>query len=472
MKVIMRVWLVVIKICLTLKNTLKLLRPDKTFASRLCFIMAFVCCVIFIIHALFVLGHSGAMLLAEIAHRGDKELKMAQLVCNREQAKSDTVMIDAVFKMMQNEGIDKDFILCVVDSTDSIRACSDKQWKKKGIKTIEKGTVVTMESYGANVSISTYDGDLVQCLSAEIEGAGFDIVLVKPCSIALQPLATVGTDILKSSFWCFAALVFCYLMILYMMRKAASKSEQMQNEMDVAGNIQQQMIPSDFSMFPGKYGYNLKGFLLPAKAMGGDIFDFVVKGDKLFFCLGDVSGKGMPAALFMSEVHILFRHVIAFAEDISGIASAINNSVAQGNDSNMFCTMFLGVIDMTTNQLTFCNAGHNPPVVIDSEGNTRFLDVLPNLALGLFEDFPYQMQTMTMEPGMSLFCYTDGITEAENLRKQLYSDEKVLQVLSGCQNDTPAEVIDRVLADVREHTVMADQSDDITMLCVKFQPNN
>jgi len=196
----------------------------------------------------------------------------------------------------------------------------------------------------------------------------------------------------------------------------------------------------------------------PAKEAGGDLYDYVEKDGKLIFCIGDVSGKGMPAALFMTQVVSLFRSVVRSTAEPSEIASGINNVLASNNPDMTFCTFFVGVL--TGDTLTWCNAGHNPPVLLTQGSAPQFLKVRPNLALGLMEDFPYTSETMEFTEGKSLLLYTDGVTEAKNQKHNEFTAERLLESLSRAS----ADVINTVLDDVRSFVAGYEQSDDITLV--------
>ena len=148
--------------------------------------------------------------------------------------------------------------------------------------------------------------------------------------------------------------------------------------------------------------------------------------------------------------------------------TSMNNSLSDGNESNMFCTAFLGVLDLKTGRLEYCNAGHNAPLLIDANGRVSAIDVTPNLALGLFTGFPYQGQETQIDKDTMLFLFTDGVNEAENRKMEQFSDERLVSLLESYAAMSPKEIIDETFADVQRHADGADQSDDITVLCFKY----
>ena len=148
--------------------------------------------------------------------------------------------------------------------------------------------------------------------------------------------------------------------------------------------------------------------------------------------------------------------------------ASLNDTLTENNESNMFCTAFVGILDLNTGRLEYCNAGHNAPVLMDLSG-VKYMDVEPNLALGLFEGFPYRAQNCTLEKGNTMFLYTDGVTEAENISKELYSDGHLLEVLGKNNGGEPVQITRVIVNDIERYSQGAEQSDDITILCLKYK---
>ena len=250
-----------------------------------------------------------------------------------------------------------------------------------------------------------------------------------------------------------------------------ANKERIESELRIARDIQMGMVPKIFPPFPKREDVDLYGMLIPAKEVGGDLYDFFIEDDKLHFIIGDVSGKGVPASLVMAVTCRLFRTVASSVHSPSQIINVLNNAIAESNESNMFCTAFVGVLDLRTGHLQYCNAGHNPPVVITSEGKTSFLSVKPNLAMGLWEGFEYQEQECVIEKGTKIFLYTDGVNEAENITKELYGDDRLLQFLSRHFKSKPRNIVEELYDDIKLHSKDAEQNDDITMLCFTVSEN-
>ena len=248
------------------------------------------------------------------------------------------------------------------------------------------------------------------------------------------------------------------------LRQTTASNERFSNELNIATSIQMSMLARDF---PQRDDLDVFARLKPAKEVGGDMYDVYLKDDNLYFTVGDVSGKGVPAALYMAISRSAFRFITGLDLEIGEVVSRINNSFADGNESGMFITMFAAILNLKTREMTYCNAGHNPVVVVGADGKAVFNKAKTNLAAGLFEDFPYQQESMILEKGSRLFIYTDGVSEAENSMKELYGDERLLEF---CSNEPAAETseafIAHLTASMKEFTGENEQNDDITMMSI------
>lgn len=255
--------------------------------------------------------------------------------------------------------------------------------------------------------------------------------------------------------------------------RTTANKERIESELRIASDIQMGMIPKIFPPFPDRKDIDLYATLTPAKEVGGDLYDFFVEDDRLYFTVGDVSGKGVPASLLMAVTRSLFRTMAPHFKAPADIVAALNDALSDSNESNMFVTLFLGVLNLKDGTLRYCNAGHNAPVRFGGtdSGDPAFIPVNPNLALGLFKGFPYLEQEMRLEAGTSLLLYTDGVTEAEDLTQQLFSDERLLNLLARECGSRPARVVEHLMQAIRTHTAEAEQNDDITILCLSYEPN-
>ena len=246
--------------------------------------------------------------------------------------------------------------------------------------------------------------------------------------------------------------------------------QRIDSEIHIASAIQLSLVPHDFTHLDDGSGLELYARLTPARQVGGDFYDFFVRDRRLFFVVGDVSGKGIPAALFMGMAHTVFRIASQHTEDPACIMDSVNNALALDNTTNTFVTMFVGVLDLDTGVLGYCNAGHNPPVIFTTDGPARFLDMqYRNLPSGLFSDFAYQSEEIALATGTKLLIYTDGVNEAENARHEQFGDRAMLDTVqqSGAHS-SPCLTIDALSDALRAFTQGAEQSDDITMLCLRW----
>ena len=252
------------------------------------------------------------------------------------------------------------------------------------------------------------------------------------------------------------------------LKSTTANKERIESELRIARGIQMGMIPKIFPPFPERDDLALAARLLPAKEVGGDLYDFFIEDEKLYFIIGDVSGKGIPASLVMAVTCRLFRSAASHLDKPEEIITSLNDSLADGNELNMFCTAFLGVLDLKTGHLRYCNAGHNAPLIIGATGRVLPLDVVPNLPLGLFGGFPYEGQELQLDKQMMIYLFTDGVNEAENNQKELFGDLRLAALLKRNASQEPSDIIDTTFAEVSSHANGAEQSDDITVMCIKY----
>ena len=253
------------------------------------------------------------------------------------------------------------------------------------------------------------------------------------------------------------------------LEETTAAKERIESDLRIARNIQMSMVPS---LFPERDDLDLFASMTPAKEVGGDLYGYLLLGDLLYFCLGDVSGKGVPASLFMAQATRLFRTLAAQKKQPAEIATQINDALSgDDNEQGMFVTMFIGLVDLTTGHLHFCNAGHNPPVLID-DGKTEFLEMIPNLPIGLMPEFEYEGEEIADISNKPLFVYTDGLNEAENRQQDQFTDERLLEILETTPFESSKQTIELLASEVEKHRDGADPNDDLTMLCVKVIRNN
>ena len=237
----------------------------------------------------------------------------------------------------------------------------------------------------------------------------------------------------------------------------------MMSELNVAHTIQMSMIPKTFPAFPDRKDLELYASLTPAKAVGGDLYDFFIRGEKLFFCIGDVSGKGVPASLVMAVSRTLFRNISAHTDEPDYIVETMNENICEGNEQCMFVTLFVGVLDLQTGRLRYCNAGHDMPYV-----EATHLPCDSNLPVGLMPDMKYSVQEAMIAPGKILFLYTDGLTEAENGKQKQFGMQRITDVIAAFEG-SPQQLIETMTDAVHEFVGDTEQSDDLTMLAFRYK---
>ena len=248
---------------------------------------------------------------------------------------------------------------------------------------------------------------------------------------------------------------------------ATAQRASLENELDIARKIQMAMLPKTYPPYPERNDIDIYGMLTPAKAVGGDMFDFVLRDDKLFFCVGDVSGKGLPSALWMAMIVAVFRTQVANEIRPEKIVTTLNDALSARNELMMFATFFLGVLDLTTGELTYCNAGHEAPLLLGGD-QPEFLDIESNIPLGVMAEWNYKMQQKTLAPGTTLFLYTDGLTEAEGKDHAQFGKDNVVAVLN--TPSTSAEILIGTVTDAVQNFVGdAEQSDDLTLFAISYR---
>lgn len=253
------------------------------------------------------------------------------------------------------------------------------------------------------------------------------------------------------------------------LEEKTQEQEHMAAELNVAYVIQQSLLPQAEPSLEGVGEVEVEGLLIPAKAVGGDLYNMFVRNGKLFFCIGDVSGKGVPAALIMSVTQTLFRHVATREDNPARIMEHMNEMACRNNPQNIFVTLFIGVLDLLTGHLRYCNAGHDVPFCIQGQ-TAEPLETTANIPIGLFDDFDYQMQNATMLPGSTLFLYTDGLTEARNAGRRLFGHKRLTELMAHCAEKNPQEIVSTVIAEVEQFAGPTEQSDDLTLLVIRYTP--
>ena len=248
------------------------------------------------------------------------------------------------------------------------------------------------------------------------------------------------------------------------LEETTTAKERIESELRIARDIQMSMVPS---IFPKREGLDLYASMTPAREVGGDLYDYLLEDNTLYFCLGDVSGKGVPASLFMAQAIRLFRALAKQHQMPAIIATRLNEELTEKNDNGMFVTMFIGLVDLQNGHLEFCNAGHNPPVLGGDALHGSFIEMESNAPIGLWPDLEYVGEEINSIKGKPLFVYTDGLNEAENTEQEQLGDEHLLELLRETQFNSARQVIEHLQAAVELHRNGAEPNDDLTMLCLK-----
>ena len=252
------------------------------------------------------------------------------------------------------------------------------------------------------------------------------------------------------------------LLVAYdQLEETTTAKERIESELRIARDIQMGMVPSTF---PEDEGLDLYASMTPAKAVGGDLYDYVLLENKLYFALGDVSGKGVPASLFMAQATRLFRTLAKQHLLPAEICTRMNSELSEDNEQGMFVTMFIGLVDLQSGHLDFCNAGHNPPVI----NNDHFLEMEPNAPIGLWPGLEYEGEEIANIHNTPIFVYTDGLNEAENEAQEQFGDDHLLQIMKDTPYQSARQMIELLQEEVARHVAGADPSDDLTMLCLKI----
>ena len=253
------------------------------------------------------------------------------------------------------------------------------------------------------------------------------------------------------------------------LKDTTAQKASIERDLHIASQIQMGMLPKNFPSGDDRDDVRIFASLTPAKDVGGDLFDFHFRDGKLFFCIGDVSGKGVPASLFMAVTRSVFRTVSAREEMPDRIMESLNKTMAEMNETNMFVTLFIGVLDLATGCMHYCNAGHDAPLLVGDGVGTLPCD--PNIPVGFIPDWKYSLQKVEIYKGTTIFLFTDGLTEAEDATHAQFQMSRVTQEAQDAlakQEQEPQRIIARMTDAVHAFVGDADQSDDLTMMAIQF----
>lgn len=255
------------------------------------------------------------------------------------------------------------------------------------------------------------------------------------------------------------------------LKATTAAKERIESELKIAHDIQMSLLKKVFPPFPKRQDFDLYAMLEPAKEVGGDLYDFFfLDEDRLFFHVGDVSDKGVPAALFMAVTMALMKRS-AQQNDISPaeVLKQVNSDLCQENENALFVTLVCGIINLKTGEIVYSNAGHNPPLILRAGGSVEWMKLPDGMVLGVMPESPYETRTVNLRKGDMLVLYTDGVTEAMNPMRQLYSDQRLFDTVATLAGREPGDVVKEVVKSVKTHASTAPQSDDITMMALKLR---
>ena len=255
------------------------------------------------------------------------------------------------------------------------------------------------------------------------------------------------------------------------MRTTAAK-ERIEGELNVAREIQLGLVPKNFPAYPDHPQFDLFATLRPAREVGGDLYDFFLIDDThLCFALGDVSDKGVPAALFMAITKTLIKNSFKSTTAPAEIMSGINDALSVENPRSMFVTLVIGVLNIKTGHVRYANGGHNPSILISADEGIVFKRKLSGPIVGAMEGMNYRSLELTMKPGDSLFLYTDGVNEAMDGQNRQFTEERLLSEIQDLRQQPADRIIPRLMERIKSHVQEAPQSDDIAMMLVRYNGN-
>lgn len=254
------------------------------------------------------------------------------------------------------------------------------------------------------------------------------------------------------------------------LRETTAAKERIESELKIASDIQMSILPRSFPAFPDRTEFDVFAAIKPAREVGGDFFDFFfIDDDHLFFTIGDVSGKGVPASLFMAITRTLLKAHASSDTPPDEILYRVNNKIAENNETCVFVTVFCGILNIASGEIVYSNGGHNPPLTIASSEAVEYISMPKGMALGVMEDTPYRIARLVLQPGDVFFTYTDGVTEAMDPDGRLFSEKRLQDELFALRSGSIQEIGDGLMQQIVNYADGAQQSDDITMMLLKYR---
>ena len=293
------------------------------------------------------------------------------------------------------------------------------------------------------------------------------LVMVKPFETALNIVNQIAMPFVTVNALGFMMMI-AIITYTEKQRSLALEKSRLQSELEVANVIQHSLLPSVNEDYPGCKGLEVSAFMEAAKEVGGDFYDvFYVDPTHIAFVIGDVSGKGIPGALFMASSKIILQNCIRDIPELSEAIKTANNALCARNEAEMFVTVWVGILDTVNGTLNFVNAGHNPPVLIRND-QAEFLRQKSGFVLAGLENMKYKVHCIQLEKGDTVYMYTDGVTEAEDAKHNLFGEERLLKCFDNAGRCSTAGITDSVKKSIDGFINGNSQFDDMTMLCFKW----
>lgn len=250
------------------------------------------------------------------------------------------------------------------------------------------------------------------------------------------------------------------------LQTTTAKNQEIITEINLAQKIQKRFLPKDI-LLPANI--ELYGKLKQSRSVGGDLYEYFILDNKLYFVLGDVSGKGFPASLYMASVIKLFRYIASRQSSTAAICNLINTHMCDNTEDDMYVTMFIGIMDIQNGHIIYTNAGHPKPFIVYADGRICTLNDEPDVPIGILEDYKFQEYEYTLPEGSQILLYTDGITDAENINAQFFGKNRLIECINGATPKNPYTIVTRILECIQEHIQGTEQSDDLTILDILYK---
>ena len=333
--------------------------------------------------------------------------------------------------------------------------------KQRMMSTIDKNVGKTMLAH-RGTCVTEVDGVKSRLYYRSFKYVNWTMVIVVPEDVIMANAKMLNIIILVTMILGLLAIyLFCRRQIKDIADPVAAQKAVMERELTIAHDIQMALLPQ---AFPEHSDFDLYAAQSPARDVGGDLYDYFVHQGRLVFCIGDVSGKGVPAALLMAVMRAMFRSEAHRGNSAVEIVETMHRNLCEEYTGGDYVTMFVGILDLASGQLDYSNAGHEPPLV-----SGQLLEAKPNLPVGALPDWSYEGQQTQLKPGDILFLYTDGLSEAKNSTRVLFGRKHVNELAAEHPTDSPQQLVELMEAEVHRHVGDAVQSDDITLLAIKWQ---